>query len=400
MSIPLRSLFLHHLAQTSPAPMGIEVERSEGVYIYGKGGDRWIDLISGISVCNVGHRHPRVVEAIKEQVDRYMHVMVYGEYIQSPQVLLAERLSSVTSSLNSVYLVNSGAEAVEGAIKLARRATGRKKILSFKDAYHGSTTGALSLMSSKYFTAPFQPLLPEVFHLESYNVSVLDAIDTDTAAVFIEIIRAEVGAIPVENEILSEIQKRCRDTGALLVVDEIQTGFGRTGPFLASSASGIEPDILVLAKGMGGGLPIGAFISKGELMQTLTNEPVLGHITTFGGNPVCCAAALAVFDVVKELDTEKTVPEKESFIRRKLSHPALRSIDGRGLLLALDFGEEALAQRIIKTCIQNGVLTDWFLFAPHKLRLAPPLTINMEELDSACTIILKSIDEALEREPV
>ena len=399
MSIPLRSLFLHHLAQTSPAPMGIEVESSEGVYIHGKGGDRWIDLISGISVCNVGHRHPRVVEAIKAQVDRYMHVMVYGEYIQSPQIHLAERLASLVPGLDSVYLVNSGAEAIEGAIKLARRATGRKKLFSFRDAYHGSTTGALSLMSSDYFTEPFKPLLPEVFHFESYSESVLEKIDTDTAAVFIEIIRAEVGAIPVEHTILHAIQKRCRETGALLVVDEIQTGFGRTGPFLASSAAGIEPDILVLAKGMGGGLPIGAFISSGKLMQTLSNEPVLGHITTFGGNPVCCAAALAVFDVVKELDTDKMVPEKEAFIRKKLNHPALRSIDGKGLLLALDFGEEALAQRIIKTCIRNGVLTDWFLFAPHKLRMAPPLTITLEELDSACTIILKSIDEALEKEP-
>lgn len=374
--------------------MGIEVDRAEGIYIYGSQGERWIDLISGISVSNVGHRHHRVIEAIKSQVDRYMHVMVYGEYIQSPQVRLAERLASLIPGIDSVYLVNSGAEAIEGALKLARRATGRKRIFSFRDAYHGSTTGALSLMSSEYFTAPFKPLLPEVHHLESYSTAVLDRIDTDTAAVFIEIIRAEVGAIPVERDVLNAIQNRCRETGALLVVDEIQTGFGRTGPFLASLAAGIQPDILVLAKGMGGGLPIGAFLASGKLMGTLTNEPVLGHITTFGGNPVCCAASIATFDAVMELDTERTVPEKEAFIRRKLNHPALKGIDGKGLLLALDFEEEELAQRVIKTCVKNGVLTDWFLFAPQKLRLAPPLTITVEELGLACDIILKSIDEA------
>lgn len=379
--------------------MGIEVDRAEGVYVYGTRGERWIDLISGISVSNVGHRHPRVVEAIKAQVDRYMHVMVYGEYIQSPQVHLAERLASLMPGLDSVYLVNSGTEAIEGAIKLARRATGRKKIFSFRDAYHGSTTGALSLMSSEYFTDPFKPLLPEVYHLESYSPAVLDLIDTETAAVFIEIVRAEVGAVPLEKELLQAIQKRCRETGALLVVDEIQTGFGRTGPFLASFDADIQPDILVLAKGMGGGLPIGAFMASMKLMHTLTDEPVLGHITTFGGNPVCCAASIATFDVIKELDTQHSVPEKEAFIRKKLIHPSLKEINGKGLMLALDFGEEAFAQRIIRTCIKNGVLTDWFLFAPHKLRMAPPLTITLEELDQACNIILKSINEAVTNHP-
>jgi acetylornithine/succinyldiaminopimelate/putrescine aminotransferase len=300
------------------------------------------------------------------------------------------------AGLDSVYLVNSGAEAIEGAIKLARRSTGRKKIFSFKDAYHGSTTGALSLMSSDYFTSPFKPLLPELYHLDSYDHSAIEQIDTDTAAVFIEIIRAEVGAIPVEKEVLQAIQARCKAVGALLVVDEIQTGFGRTGAILASSAVDIQPDILVLAKGMGGGLPIGAFMASSKLMHMLTDEPVLGHITTFGGNPVCCAASIATFDVIKELDTEQSVPEKEAFIRKKLIHPALKEINGKGLLLALDFGEEALAQRIIRTCITNGVLTDWFLFAPHKLRMAPPLNITEEELGTACDIILRSIDEALE----
>lgn len=389
----VRQLFLRHVAQTSPSPLGLEVEKAEGLYLYGTNGEKWLDLISGISVSNVGHRHPKVIEAIHAQLEKYMHLMVYGEYIQSPQVILAQQLASVIPTLDSVYFTNSGTEAIEGSIKLARRFTGSTKIFSFKDAYHGSTTGALSLMSNEYFSVPFHPLLPDVFHLTSGDHQELDKIDSETAAVFVEIIRAEVGAEVVNEQFLHALRKRCTEVGALLVVDEIQTGFGRTGPFFASQGAGIIPDIMVIAKGMGGGMPIGAFISSKKIMDSLSDNPVLGHITTFGGNAVCCAAASATFEIVQSLNTEVHVPVLESVVRKTLVHPAIKSISGKGMLLALVFETEEFAQKVIAACIQKGVITDWFLFAANRLRICPPLNISETELKMACETILAAINE-------
>lgn len=389
----VRQLFLRHVAQTSPAPLGLEIEKAEGLYLYGTNGEKWLDLISGISVSNVGHRHPKVIEAIHAQLEKYMHLMVYGEYIQSPQVILAQQLASIIPTLDSVYFTNSGTEAIEGSIKLARRFTGRTKIFSFKEAYHGSTTGALSLMSSEYFSVPFHPLLPDVFHLTSGDHQELYKIDNDTAAVFVEIIRAEVGAEVVREQFLHALRKRCTEVGALLVVDEIQTGFGRTGPFFASQGAGIIPDIMVIAKGMGGGMPIGAFISSKIIMDSLSDNPVLGHITTFGGNAVCCAAASATFEIVQSLNTEVHVPVLESVVRKTLVHPAIQSISGKGMLLALVFETEEFAQKVIAACVQKGVITDWFLFAANRLRICPPLNISETELTMACETILAAINE-------
>jgi len=390
-----RQLFLNHVAQTSPTPLGLEIVRAEGIYLYDSSGKSYMDMISGIAVSSVGHRHPHVLNAIYEQLDKYMHLMVYGEYVQSPQVKLATKIASLLPGLDAVYFVNSGAEAVDGALKLARRATGRKKIFSFKNAYHGSSTGALSLMSDNYFTDPFKPLLPEVYHLPPNDYTSLDLIDDSTAGVFVEIIRGETGAEVVDPEFLKAIRKRCTETGALVIADEIQTGFGRTGSFFAFTPLSFTPDILVLAKGMGGGMPIAAFVAPKSLMQTLTHDPVLGHITTFGGHPVSCAASLATIEVIENLNIEERVPKLEAIIRMQLVHPLIKSISGKGLLLAIDLGNEPTTQKVIANCLKNGVITDWFLFAAHKLRLAPPLTITETELQSACDKILLSLDQSL-----
>lgn len=391
MHLSQRQLFLHHLAQTSPEPMGLEIERAEGLYLYTPEGKAYLDLISGISVSNVGHRHPKVLEAIQSQLNKHLHLMVYGEYIQSPQVQLASALSELLPGLDSVYFVNSGAEATEGAIKLARRATGRKKIFSFENAYHGSTTGALSLMSSDYFKAPFLPLLPEVCHLRPNDFDELKFIDGTTAAIVVEIIRGEAGAEPMDTEFLLHLRQRCTETGTLLIVDEIQSGFGRTGHFFASTAAGIHPDILLLAKGMGGGMPIGAFMASRSLMQNLTHDPVLGHITTFGGHPVSCAASLATLKLICDGHMYENALALEQIFRNKLVDSRIKDISGRGLMLAIDLGEADYAGSVIRRCIERGLITDWFLFAPHKLRICPPLTMKPEEAEMACDIILASL---------
>ncbi len=394
MHLSQRQLFLQHVAQTSPAPMMLEIDRAEGIYLTDTRGKKYIDFISGISVSNVGHRHPEVLKAINNQLDRYMHLIVYGEFVQSPQVNLATRLAAVLpGDIDSVYFVNSGAEAVEGAIKLARRATGRKKIFSFKNAYHGSTTGALSLMSSEYFTDAFKPLLPEVFHLNPGDYRGLECIDETTAAVVVEIIRGEAGAEEVEGEFLKALKQRCEETGTFFIADEIQTGFGRTGKLFACEHHGIIPDIITMAKGMGGGMPIGAFAAKKELMQTLTAEPVLGHITTFGGHPVSCAAALASLEVILTIPLEEKVAKFEEIIRQKLQHPLLQKITGKGLLLSGVLGSETINFTFIANCIKNGIITDWFLFASDRFRIAPPLTITIEELHLSIDLLLKSLND-------
>lgn len=387
-----RQLFINHLAQTSDAPLALEIESAQGVYLKDASGKKYLDLISGISVSNVGHRHPAVLKAIQEQLDKYMHLMVYGEYIQAPQVKLARLISDLLpAKLSSVYFVNSGSEAIEGAMKLAKRYTGRTEVIAFKNAYHGSTQGSLSIMGNEEFKQAFRPLLPDIKQLAYNNIQQLEHITDRTAAVFVETLQGEAGAIAPQGDFLKQLQRRCVATGTLLIADEIQTGFGRTGKLFAFEHYDIVPDILCIAKGMGGGMPIGAFISSKEIMNSLTNNPVLGHITTFGGHPVCCAASYATLQVLLDEKLIEQVEEKEKLFRELLVHPAIKSIHGKGLLLALEFDSYDQNKMIIDACIENGVITDWFLFNAHSMRIAPPLTITSEEIREACGIILKCV---------
>ncbi|MDP6909439.1 MAG: aspartate aminotransferase family protein [Flavobacteriales bacterium] len=387
-----RELLLKHLAPTSDSPIGLEIERAEGVYMYSPEGKKYMDLIAGISVSNVGHRHPKVVEAIKEQVDKHLHLMVYGEYVQSPQVRFADQLSSVLpETLNSVYFVNSGSEAVEGAIKLAKKATGRTGLISFENAYHGSSNGALSLMGNEEFKAPFYPLLPESFVVRFNNFEDLNSITNETAAVFLETIQGEAGIRVPQLEYMKALRKRCTEVGALLVLDEIQCGFGRTGTMFAFEHFGIVPDVLLIAKGMGGGMPIGAFISSKELMTNLSHDPILGHITTFGGHPVCCAAGSACLSVIKEDGFLETIKKKEELFRNHLQHTEIKEVRGMGMMLAVQLRDSEQLFPTIDRCIENGIVTDWFLFCDSAMRIAPPLTITEDQIIEACTIINESI---------
>jgi acetylornithine/N-succinyldiaminopimelate aminotransferase len=387
-----RQLFLNHVAQTSVTPLALEIEKAEGVYLFDTSGKKYIDLIAGISVSNVGHRHPNVVAAIKNQLDKYMHLMVYGEYVQSPQVNLAKALSDILpENLSASYFVNSGSEAIEGAMKLAKRYTGSSEIISFKNAYHGSTHGSLSIMGSEEFKNAYRPLLPDTRQIEYNNVDQLKEITSKTACVVVETIQGEAGAIVPQKDFLVALRNRCSEVGALMISDEIQCGFGRTGKLFAFEHFNFVPDILCLAKGMGGGMPIGAFVSSQEIMSTLTNNPILGHITTFGGHPVSCAASLATLNTILEEKLLESVSEKEALFRTMLVHPKIKSIHGQGLLLAIEFDSYEENKRIIDTCIENGVITDWFLFNAHSMRIAPPLTISLDEIKTACAVILAAI---------
>ena len=387
-----RERLLQHLAPTSNSPIGLEIESAEGVYMYGSNGKKYLDLIAGISVSNVGHRHPKVVQAIKDQADRHLHLMVYGEYVQSPQVQFADQLASVLpNSLNSVYFVNSGSEAVEGAIKLAKKVTGRAGLVSFENAYHGSSNGALSLMGNEVFKHPFYPLLPETQIIRHGHFDDLNHITEQTAAVFLETIQGEAGIRVPSLEYMQALRERCTEVGALLVLDEIQCGFGRTGKMFGFEHFGIVPDILLLAKGMGGGMPIGAFIASQELMGTLSKEPILGHITTFGGHPVSCAAGSACLSVIQEEGLLATIPNKEKLFRELLNHPEIKEIRGKGLMLAVQLRDSQQLFSAIDRCIENGLVTDWFLFCDSAMRIAPPLTITETEIAEACQIINESI---------
>ncbi len=383
-----RELFYRHLGQTSPFPLALEISKAEGIYLYDSGGNRLTDLISGIAVSSVGHCHPKVVEAITHQAQTYMHTMVYGEYVQSPQVMLAKRLASLLpESLNNVYLVNSGAEAIDGAMKLAKRLTHRTEIISFKNAYHGSTQGALSIMGSEKFKQAFRPLLPDTKLIEFNNEEDLSKITHRTACVVIEPIQGEAGVIKPENDFLLRVRNRCREVGALMILDEIQTGCGRTGTMWAFEQYNFVPDILCLAKALGGGLPIGAFIASQSLMSALTFEPILGHITTFGGNPVCCAAALAVLDIIVEGNLHTEAKKKgERFINQLSSHK-FEKIRGSGLMFAVPMGSNAQTLDFITKALSKGIITDWFLFADDCLRICPPLTISNQEIDEVCEIL-------------
>jgi len=388
-----RQLFLNHVAQTSNTPLMLEIERAQGVYLYGTDGRKYIDLIAGISVSNLGHSHPAVVAAVKEQAEKYMHLMVYGEFVASPQVKYAQRLAEfLPKSLDNIYFTNSGAEATEGALKLAKRYTGRTQIVSFKNAYHGSTQGALSVMGDESFKRKFRPLLPDTMQLEYGNEAALEKISKHTACVVIEPVQAESGVTVPSSSFIKKLRKVCDETGALLIFDEAQTGMGRTGKLFAFEHFGIVPDILLLAKAFGGGMPLGAFISSKQIMGSLTENPVLGHITTFGGHPVCCAAGLAAFDVLLKEKLIESVEEKGKLFDTLLNHSQIKAKRRSGLMMALAFESFEENKRIIDSCIEGGVLTDWFLFAPHCMRIAPPLIISEDEIRLACGVIVEAID--------
>lgn len=398
-----RQLFLNYLAQTSDFPLALEIEKAEGVWLYSPDGKAYMDLIAGIGVSNVGHRHPNVVQAIKHQVDHYLHTLVYGEYVQAPQVQLAEALVQTLSAyrtpmgyaINNVYLTNSGAEAVEGAMKLAKRFTGRTEIISCINAYHGSTQGALSLAGADFFKRQFRPLLPDIRHIHHGVISDLEHITSRTAAVVIEVISAESGIRVPSQEYLQALRARCTETGTLLIFDEIQTGFGRTGSFWAFEQFGTVPDILLSAKGMGGGMPIGAFMAPQELMKVFKENPILGHITTFGGHPVSAAASLATVRTIQEDKLCESVPAKAQLFRELLVHPAIREVRGHGLFMAVEFADFTQLKAIIDYGIENGVITDWFLFCDNSMRIAPPLTITEAEIRQACEVIVQAIDASV-----
>ena len=376
--------------------MDLEIVKAQGVYLYDAEGRSYIDFISGISVSNVGHCHPSVVKAIQQQAETYMHLMVYGEYVQAPQIKLAKALTDLLpENLNSVFYTNSGTEATEGALKLAKRVTGRTEIICFKDAYHGSSHGSLSVMGNEEFKQAFRPLLPDVRILEYNSMEdVSKYITSQTAAVILEPVQSETGYTIATNEFLQSIRKKCNEQGALLILDEIQNGFGRSGTFFAFEQTGIVPDILLLAKGMGGGLPIGCFISSQKLLNEFTHSPVLGNINTFGGNAVCCAASLACLQTIQSEKLLDGIEQKSNLIRSLLIHPAIKNIKGKGLMLSLDFEDTEFNFKIIETCVKNGLIVDWFLFNSHSMRIAPPLVIKDEEIKKACEIILRSIEEA------
>ena len=390
-----RQLFLNNLAQTSDSPLALEITHAEGVFIYDSSGRKYFDLISGISVSNTGHRHPAIVKAIKDQTDKYLHLMVYGEYIQSPQVKLAAALAGLLpEKLNNCYFVNSGSEAVEGALKLAKRYTGRQKIVAFENAYHGSTHGSLSVIGNDSYQKPFEPLLPGISHLKFNSIDNLSVITEETACVIIEPVQGEAGIIEGSNEFITALRNRCTETGTMLIFDEIQTGMGRTGTMFAFERYGIVPDILLLAKGLGGGMPVGAFISSREIMQTLTFNPVLGHITTFGGHPVSCAAALANIEVIINEKLIQGVKNKSNlFIELLSKNKSIKQIRSAGLMIALQLDNFTHVKKVIDHCIEHGVIIDWFLFNDSSIRIAPPLTISDEEIRDACTVILTALNE-------
>ena len=387
-----RSLFLRYLAQTSPEPIGLEMVSAKGVYQYDTAGKKYLDFISGFSVANIGHGHPKVIEAVQKQAEQYMHLIVYGEFIQNPQVQYAQLLTQyLPETLNCVYFTNSGTEATEGALKLAKRFTGRSKIISFHNSYHGSTQGALSVMGDEYYRNAYRPLLPDVYHYPYGSSEVLPAIDKNTACVIAETVQAESGVTRPPEEWLQAVHTRCTEKGALLILDEIQAGFGRTGTLWAFEQYGIVPHILLLGKALGGGMPLGAFISDFNIMQRLTYNPVLGHITTFGGHPVSCAAGAAAFAVLTEEDYIAQVKKKENILIQALQHKAIKNLRTAGLWASLQFESDEIARNIIRRCIVNGLITDWFLFATDRMRIAPPLSSKEEELKKGCAIIMDSI---------
>ena len=395
-----RELFFRYVAQTSDEPIGLEVARARGVYFYTPDGKRYIDLISGVTVSNVGHCHPHVVEAIRRQSETYMHLMVYGEYVQSPQVRYAERLAALLPDpIDNVYFVNSGSEAVEGAMKLAKRATGRSEVVGMRNAYHGSTHGALSLMGNENFRYAFRPLLPDVRSLDYNSFDDLRHVTERTACVILDPLQCENGLVPPQAGYLAALADRCHEVGALLIFDEVQTAFGRCGDMFYCQRQGVTPDIVVMAKAMGGGMPLGGFAAQASLMRCFTSAPPLGHITTFGGHPVCCAAGLAALEVLTG-DTGDKQPlwldadrKGKRYATALEGHRQVRAVRQEGLFVAVDLESEAHYWRLLDRFRHNGLVTDSFLFRLHSFRIAPPLTITDEEIDESIALLLQSLDE-------
>jgi len=386
-------LFRQHLGLCSEKPMMFRASNAEGVYIYDENGKRYIDLVSGVSVSNLGHKHPEINKAVKEQIDKHMHLMVYGEFIQSVQLELAELLiSQLDKKLNSVYYVNSGSEAIEGALKLAKRYTGKSKIFSFKNAYHGSSHGALSIIGDESFKRNYRPLLPDTHLLEFNNEKELDKIDSKTAAVVVEPIQAEAGIILPENDFLKKLRKKCNQTGALLILDEIQTGFGRTGKLFAHHHYGIVPDIMCIAKAFGGGMPLGAFISDKIIMDSFKTNPVLGHITTFGGHPVSCAAALASLKILLREKLINEVEEKAKMYFELLNHPKIKKVWGKGLFIGIEVDNDKEAAKVMEIGAKTGFITDLFLFKDNAFRIGAPLIITKQQIKESVKLINEALD--------
>ncbi len=389
-----RDIFFRHVAQTSPHPLALEIKKAQGIYLYDQEGRRYMDLISGIAVSNIGHRHPKVIKAIKKQLDKYLHVMAYGEFIQETQSRLAEKLVSLLpENLNNIFFVNSGTEANEGAIKLAKRLTGRFEIVSFFNSYHGSTLGSLSISGNEKKKYSFRPLIPGITFLNFNDTDELNKITDKVAAVLIEPIQGDAGVRIPSREYMNHLRKKCDETGALLIFDEVQTGFGRTGKLFAFEHFNVIPDIITMAKAMGGGLPIGALAASRDNMLAFTHDPKLGHITTFGGNPVSCAAALANLDVLTEGKLIANAESKGQLFEKQLKHTAIREIRRIGLMMAIEFQSEEIVYQIVRRCLDKGVITFWFLSTANSFRLAPPLTITRGEIKKACKLILNAIDD-------
>jgi acetylornithine/N-succinyldiaminopimelate aminotransferase len=388
-----RQLFLQHVGQTSEAPLSLEIIKAAGSKMWDVNGKEYIDLIAGISVCNIGHRHPKVIQAIKDQLDKYMHIMVYGELVESPQVAYAKALTdNLPVNLNSVFYTASGSEATEGAMKLAKRFTGRTQIVSFKNSYHGSTQGALSIMGDEYWRNAFRPLLPDILQLNYNSFNDLQLITERTACVIAETIQAEAGVLVPQNNWLTALRKRCNETGTLLVLDEIQCAFGRNGTLWAFEQFNVVPDILLLGKALGGGMPLGAFVSDKKIMDSLSSNPVLGHINTFGGHPVCCASGLAAFTILSEEKLIGSVTKKEQQFLSLLHHKKIKAVRSCGLMLAIEFENFDTNKKIIDALIEQGVFTDWFLFAANCLRIVPPLVITKGEIKIACDKIIEVLN--------
>lgn len=393
-----RAFFLNHLGQTTPFPFLIEVERAEGIYIYDKSGKAYMDMISGVAVNNIGHRHPKVVEALKSQIDKYLHVMVYGEFIQDAQQLLVKELLEVLpSSLDGVYVVNSGTEAIEAALKLAKRYTGRTELISFRGSYHGSTHGSMSVSGNELKKQAFRPLLPDVQFLQHNQIIELERITSKTAGVILETIQGDAGVRKPSVTFMKALRQRCDEVGALLILDEIQCGMGRTGKLFAFEHFGIVPDILTLGKALGGGMPIGALVSSQKKLMEFTHSPMLGHITTFGGHPVICAAAAAAVQVMKtELNWQEIEAKAARFESRFSNHAELIEIRRVGMMFAFDMVSAERVEKVVAKCMEKGLLTFWFLSHPYSFRLSPPLNITEEELNKAADLILAAIEETQE----
>lgn len=388
--------FYNHIAQTSDGPMGLEIERAEGCFLFTKDGKKYVDLISGIAVSSLGHRHPAVIQAIQKQLDRHLHVMVYGEYIQEPQSRFAKLLTDqLPESLDRVYFVNSGTEANEGALKLAKKYTGRHKLVAFHNSYHGDTHGSLSVTGRNVYRDPYEPLLPDVHFIDFNSDEQLEDIDEQTAAVIMEPIQGEGGVIPAHVEWLKKVRKRCDETGACLIFDEIQTGFFRTGPLFAFEYYGVVPDILCLAKAMGGGMPMGAFVSSTEIFEAFKYNPPLNHVTTFGGHPVCCAAAYANLDILLTEDVSSKANAIEEIAKNMLTGEGIVEVRGRGAMLGLQLQDAELTQKVVKRCFSKGLILGWTLHSNSLIRIAPPLLIDEKLLKECFHTINTAIQEAL-----